>query len=231
MIVAVNRHHHHHLLLLLLLLGIVGGGCLATAGVPDITAFRHGLVVTLSEGWGVRPVMRPPGRVRYDVGMMKSVRAVLWGIFLALGVGALVVFGLVAPLFTFFFGSELTSTALPAVVVIFAAAFSFYWGGMIASYKAPSRRRLHGVLVGVASFAISPLVNLVAPDVTVRGGDPFANLRTPEALLFTGVLLVVVLAASYIGARRGERLFAYNQAVIRRQRTRKARERLSEGEE
>ncbi len=163
--------------------------------------------------------------------MMKSVRAVLIGILLALGVGALVIFGIAAPVFTRFFGPELASTALPAVFVLFAAAFAFYFGGMVASYKAPSRRRLHGVLVGVAAFAISPLVNLVAPDPTVRGGDPFANLRTLETFLFTTVLLVVVLAASYLGALRGESLFAHNQAVIRRQRTRKARERLSEGED
>ncbi len=165
------------------------------------------------------------------MGMMKSVGAVLIGILLALGVGALVIFGIAAPFFTRFFGPELASTALPAVFVLFAAAFAFYFGGMVASYKAPSRRRLHGVLVGVVAFAISPLVNLVAPDPTVRGGDPFANLRTPETLLFTTILLVVVLAASYVGALRGETLLVHNQAVIRRQRTRKARERLSEGEE
>ena len=163
--------------------------------------------------------------------MMKSVGAVLIGILLALGVGALLIFGIAAPFFTYFFGPELASTALPAVFVLFAAAFAFYFGGMVASYKAPSRRRLHGVLVGVAASAISPLVNLVAPDVTVRGGDPFANVRTPGTLLFTVALLVVVLVASYVGARRGEALLAHNQAVIRNQRTRKARERLSEGEE
>ena len=162
--------------------------------------------------------------------MMQSVRAVLWGIFLALGVGALVVFGIVWPVFEFFFGAALFSTSLPALIVVFAAAFSFYWGGMIASYKAPSRRQLHGVLVGVTSFAISPAVNLVSSAVSARGGDPFANLRTPGALLFTGVLFLVVLAASYAGARRGEALYAHNQAVIRRQRSRKAREQLSEGE-
>lgn len=163
--------------------------------------------------------------------MMKSVGAVLIGILLALMVGALVIFGIAAPVFTRFFGPELASTGLPAVLVLFAAAFAFYFGGMVASYKAPSRRRLHGVLVGLTSFAISPLVNLAAPDITVRGGDPFANLRTPGALLFTGVLLVVVLTASYIGARRGESLFAHNQAIIRRQRSRKARNRHSEGKE
>src|SRR4028119_921749 len=92
--------------------------------------------------------------------MMKSVGAVLIGILLALGVGALLIFGIAAPFFTYFFGPELASTALPAVFVLLAAAFAFYFGGMVASYKAPSHRRLHGVLVGVAAFAISPLVNL-----------------------------------------------------------------------
>ena len=143
----------------------------------------------------------------------------------------MLIFGIAAPFFTYFFGPALASTALPAVFVLFAAAFAFYFGGMVASYKAPSRRRLHGVMVGVAAFAISPLVNLVVPDPTVRGGDPFANLRTPEVFLFTTVLLVVVITVSYVGALRGETLFAHNQAVIRRQRTRKAKERLSEGED
>ena len=143
----------------------------------------------------------------------------------------MLIFGIAAPFFTYFFGPELASTALPAVFVLFAAAFAFYFGGMVASYKAPSRRRLHGVMVGVAAFAISPLVNLVAPDLTVRGGDPFANLRTPEAFLFTTVLLTVVITVSYVGALRGEALFAHNQAVIHRQRTRMAKERLSEGED
>ncbi len=152
---------------------------------------------------------------------MKSVGAVLVGILLALGIGALEVFGIVAPLFTSFFSPELATTALPRVVVVFAAAFAFYFGGMIASYKAPSHRRLHGVMVGVTSFAISPLVNLGAAAFNAGGNDPFANLRTPEALLFTGVLFVTVLAASYVGARRGEELYAHNQAFIQRRRQQK----------
>ena len=160
---------------------------------------------------------------------MKSFGAVLIGILLALGIGALLIFGIVAPVLTRFFGPELASTGLPTVLVLFAAAFAFYFGGMVASYKATSRRRLHGGLVGVVSFAISPLVNLAAATVGVRGGDPSANLRTPGALIFTGVLMVVVLTASYVGARRGESLFAHNQAIIRRQR--KARERLLERKE
>ena len=151
---------------------------------------------------------------------MKSVGAVLVGILLALGIGVLEIFGIVAPIFTRFFGPELASTALPMGIVVFAAAFAFYFGGMFASYKAPSRRRLHGVMVGVTSFAISPLVNLGASAVTAGGNDSFANLRTPGALLFTGVLFIAVLAASYVGARRGEALYAHNQAFIRRQRCR-----------
>ena len=152
--------------------------------------------------------------------MMKSVGAVLVGILLALGIGLLEIFGIVAPIFTRFVGLELTSTALPVAIVVFAAAFAFYFGGMLASYKAPSRRRLHGVMVGVTSFAISPLVNLSASAVTTNVSDPFANLRTPGALLFTGVLFIALVVASYVGARRGEALYAHNQAYIRRQRRR-----------
>lgn len=158
---------------------------------------------------------------------MQSVRAVLVGIVLALFIGALVVFGIAAPILTRFFGPEFASSALiPAVFLVFAAAFAFYWGGMYASYKAPNRRRLHGVLVGALSFVLSPIANLTA--FTVSGGnDPFANLRTPGALLLTVVLFVVVLTASYLGARRGETLHAHNQAYREQERRRKAREERS----
>ena len=149
---------------------------------------------------------------------MKSIGAVLFGIILALGIGVLLIFGMAAPVFTRFFGLELVSTALPLVIVVFAAAFAFYFGGMIASYKAPSRRRLHGVMVGVTSFAISPLLNLGAYLVAASANDPLANVRTPGALLVTGILFFTVLVASYVGARRGESLYAYNQVHIRRQR-------------
>jgi hypothetical protein len=102
--------------------------------------------------------------------------------------------------------------------MVFATAFAFYFGGMFASYNASSHRRLHGVMVGVASFGVSPLLNLAASTVAGDGNDPFANLRTPGALLFTGVLFVTVLAASYVGARRGEALYTYNQTFIRKQK-------------
>ena len=147
--------------------------------------------------------------------MVQSFRAVLWGIFLALGIGALVVFGIVWPVFEAFFGRELASTALPVGIVVFAAAFAFYYGGMIAAYKAPYRRRLHGVIVGVTSFAVSPLLNLSVSALATNTNDPFANLRTPGAMLVTGVLFAVVLAASYVGARRGESLHAHNEKVAR----------------
>ena len=160
--------------------------------------------------------------------MMKSVSAIFIGILLALGIGALAIFGIAAPVFTRFFGLEVVSTALPPVIVVFAAAFAFYFGGMAAAYKAPSRPHLHGVMVGATSFAVSPIVNLLAPSA---GADPFANLRTIGGLLLTVVLVVAVLAASYVGARRGEALHAHNQSVIGRQRSRKAREQLSEEEE
>ena len=147
--------------------------------------------------------------------MVQSVRAVLWGIFLALGIGALVVFGIVWPVFEAFFGRELASTALPMGIVVFAAAFAFYYGGMIAAYKAPYRRRLHGVIVGFTSFAVSPLLNLGASAIATNTNDPFVNLRTPAAMLITGVLFVAVLAASYVGARRGESFHAHNEKVTR----------------
>jgi hypothetical protein len=156
--------------------------------------------------------------------MIQSVRAILWGIFLAVGIGALVVFGIVWPVFEAFFGRELASTALPVGLVVFAAAFAFYYGGMIAAYKAPSRRRLHGVMVGVASFALSPLLNLGATALTASANDPLANVRTPGAMLLTGVLFVVILAASYVGARRGESLHTHNEKVLRAHERSRVRE-------
>ena len=125
------------------------------------------------------------------------------------------VFGIVWPVFEAFFGRELASTALPVGIVVFAAAFAFYYGGMIAAYKAPYRRRLHGVIVGVTSFAVSPLLNLGASAIATNTNDPFVNLRTPGAMLITGVLFVAVLAASYVGARRGESFHAHNEKVTR----------------
>jgi hypothetical protein len=136
---------------------------------------------------------------------MRSVYAVGLGVFLALLIGLLAVFGILAPVLTRFLGLELVgSTALPTSLLVFAAAFSFYFGGMAASYRAPARRRLHGTLVAVVAFAISPTINLV----TGEG----------RAVLLAAVFLAVSVAASYVGARRGEALYAHNQRLIRRGR-------------
>ncbi|QIN79129.1 DUF3792 family protein [Rubrobacter marinus] len=157
---------------------------------------------------------------------MKSFGAVLFGILLALGIGVLVMLGIVAPVFTRFFGQSLASTALPTVVLIFVAAFSFYFGGMFASYRAPSRRKLHGTLVGLISFAVSPLVNALT-SAFGGGSDPFANLRTSTGVLLSVVLFATVLGASYVGARRGEVVYAHNAQVLRQREIRRQREQAS----
>ena len=155
--------------------------------------------------------------------MKKSVGAVLFGILLALGIGVLVVLGIMAPVFTRFFGQALATTALPVILLIFAAAFSFYFGGMFASYRAPSRRKLHGTLVGLVSFAVTPVVNVFT---SVFGGnnDPFANFRTSTGVLLSIVLFMAVVVASYVGARRGETIYAHNAEVVRKREIRRRRE-------
>jgi MFS family permease len=137
---------------------------------------------------------------------MRSVWAVFLGVVLAWLVAALVAVGIVAPVFTGILGDRAGSAALP--LVVFVAAFAFYFGGMYSAYKAPSHHRVHGVAVGVVSFLVSPALNLLA-------GGSFAPLREPVFLGLTGVALVVVLAASYIGALRGESLQAHNARVLR----------------
>lgn len=130
---------------------------------------------------------------------------------IALAIGLLVVFGILAPVFTRFFGLEIVgSTALPTALMVFAAAFSFYFGGMAASYRAPARRRLHGTLVAPAAFVISPAINLAT------GEGMFPGLATVGAVLLAAAFLVVSLAAAYVGARRGEALYAYNRRFDRR---------------
>ena len=144
---------------------------------------------------------------------MKSVSAVGLGVFVALLLGLLAVFGILAPVFTRFLGMEIAiSTALPTTLLVFAAAFSFYFGGMAASYRAPARRRLHGTLVAVVAFVISPTINLAT------GKGMFPGVDTTRAVLLAAVFLAVSVAASYIGARRGETLHAHNQRLMRRGR-------------
>ncbi len=144
---------------------------------------------------------------------MRSVTSVGLGVFLALLIGLLLVFGILEPVFTRFLGMQIvTSTALPTVLLVFAAAFSFYFGGMAASYRAPGQRRLHGVLVVPAAFLISPSINLAT------GKGLFPGLDSARAVLLAAVFLAVCVAASYVGARRGEMLYAHNQKLIRRGR-------------
>jgi len=144
---------------------------------------------------------------------MKSVTAVGLGVLVALVIGLLVVFGILAPVFTRIFGLEFAGpTALPITLMVFAAAFSFYFGGMAASYRAPARRRLHGTLVAPVAFVISPAINVAA------GHGMFPGLDTAGTVSLAAVFLAVSAAASHIGSRRGEALYAYNQKIARRQR-------------
>ena len=155
--------------------------------------------------------------------MKQSIVAVVVGILLSLGIGVLLMLGILAPVFTRFFGQALASTAVPTVLLVFVAAFSFYFGGMIASYRAPSRRRLHGTLVGLISFVVSPIVNLFT-SIFGGGNDPFANLRTPTGILLSVVLFAAVLGASYLGSRRGETVYAHNAEILRQREARRRRE-------
>ena len=144
---------------------------------------------------------------------MRSITAVGLGVLIALAIGLLVVFGILAPVFTRLFGLELAgSTALPITLMVFADAFSFYFGGMAASYRAPARRRLHGTLVAPVAFIISPVVNLAT------GKGVFPGMETAGSIVLAAVFLAVSFAASYVGARRGEALYAYNQKLARRRR-------------
>jgi hypothetical protein len=135
------------------------------------------------------------------------------GVLLALVLGLLVVQGIFAPIFTRFFGLERSGpAALPVVLLVFAAAFSFYFGGMAASYKAPSMHRLHGVLVVPAAFILSTGLNLLTGKGFLPGVDGAG------AVVLAVVFLAVSAAASYVGARRGEALYAHNQKVARRRK-------------
>jgi hypothetical protein len=142
---------------------------------------------------------------------MRSVSAVGLGVLIALALGLLVVFGILAPVFTRVFGLEVAGpTALPTALMVFADAFSFYFGGMAASYRAPTRRRLHGTLVAPTAFVISPAINLIS------GKGIFPGLETVAAVLLAAGFLVVAFVGAYIGARRGEALYAYHQKFARR---------------
>src|SRR3712207_6940016 len=144
---------------------------------------------------------------------MKSVYAVGLGVLIALVIGLLLVFGILAPVFTTFFGLEFAGpTALPITLMVFAAAFSFYFGGMAASYLAPARRRLHGTLVAPVAFILSPAIN------AATGEGLFPGLETVGTVSLAAFFLAVSVAASHVGSRRGESLYAHNRKVARRWR-------------
>src|SRR5215218_639468 len=140
--------------------------------------------------------------------LMRSIMAVGIGLLLALVLGLLVVQGIFAPVLTRLFGLERAGPA--TLPLVFAAAFSFYFGGMAASYKAPSRHRLHGVLVVPVAFVLSSVLNMVLGKGFLPGVDG------AWAVGLVAIFLVVSCAASYVGALRGEALYAHNQKIARR---------------
>lgn len=144
---------------------------------------------------------------------MRSIIAVGLGVLLSLLLGLLLALGVFAPVLTRLFGLERSGpAALPLLLLLFAAAFSFYFGGMAAAYKAPFRHRLHGALVAPAAFVLSTGLNLV----TGKGILP--GLDGAKTLVLAAVFLLVATAASYVGGRRGDELYAYNQNAARRRR-------------
>ena len=133
------------------------------------------------------------------------------GVLVALAIGLLVTFGIFAPVFTRFFGMEIaTSTAVPTAMLVFAAAFSFFFGGMAASYRAPARRRLHGTLVAPAAFVVSPAINLAT------GQGMFPGMGSAVTVALAAAFLAVSVIAAYVGSCRGEALYAYNRRMARR---------------
>lgn len=143
------------------------------------------------------------------------------GMVLALVIGGIVLLGIVAPVFTVFMGLEGAGmTPLIGLVIAVAVGMAFYFGGMLASYRAPFRRRLHGVAVPVASFGVSLAVNLFTLLFFETDQDPLANLRTGSEILLTATLFVVSVTAAYLGARRGEEVYAYNASVARKRENR-----------
>ena len=141
---------------------------------------------------------------------MKSVTAVGIGVLLALAIGLLVVQGILAPVFTRFFGLERSGpAALPLILLVFASAISFYFGGMAASYKAPSRHLLHGILVVPTAFVLASALNLAL------GKGFLPGIEDAGAGLLEVLFIVASIAASYVGSKRGAEIYAHNQRVER----------------
>jgi len=142
---------------------------------------------------------------------MKSVMAVGIGVLLALAISLLIVLGIFAPILTTFAGWKRSGPeALPLVLLVFAAAFSFYFGGMAASYKAPFRHRLHGVMVVPAAFVLSSGLNLAL------GKGLLPGVQGAGAAMLVIIFLAVAAAASYVGSKRGAEICAHNENVAKR---------------
>ena len=88
---------------------------------------------------------------------------------------------------------------------------------MAAAYKAPGRRRLHGLLVAPAALAISTTINVA------MGRGPFPGYDTVWIFLLAVLFFAVSGLASYVGARRGEALYIHNDRVTRRHNAAKSR--------
>lgn len=131
---------------------------------------------------------------------------------MALVIGSITLVGIVAPVFTVFMGLEGAGmTPFIGLVVAVAVGMSFYFGGMLAGYRAPSRRRLHGVLVAVVPLAI----NAVIFAFFETESSPL-NLGTGNEILLTATLFVVAVAAAYMGSIRGEGVYVHNLEVARK---------------
>lgn len=145
-----------------------------------------------------------------------------FGVLLALLLGLLLVFGIFAPILSVIFGLKVArASAVPTILplIVFADGFGFYFGGMLAGYYARQRRVLHGVLVAVTAFGLSPAINLVSG----RGAFPAVDTAWAVALLVA--LFAVSLGAAYIGARRGAALYSYNLVRLRKRQAAKSRSR------
>ncbi len=132
---------------------------------------------------------------------------------LALVLALLVVGGILAPALSAVFGLEVDrSRAVPVILplLLFVAAFSFYFGGMIAAYKAPARRRMHAVLVVPAALVLSAGLNLAS------GEGPLPGLDGARGVVLTVLFLLVSVAASLVGGHRGEALYVQTRKVAAR---------------
>ena len=144
-------------------------------------------------------------------------------------ISILVVFGILAPVLTAIFGLKPSQSVVTqfAPLLVFVAAFAFYFGGMAAGYKAPIQRRLHGVAVALLLFVLSPALNFIA------GREPFPQFHTTGTTVLALVLLAVSLAAAYVGAARGATLWAvneeHNRKRLARERYRREKQAREEG--